>query len=253
MRLRVNGRLVGNKVYDGVRESKLEATLPAGTLRRGANTITFELPLNRGSLVDTININSLSVDYPRRLKATELQLTVDSDGQYSYLANRFKSPDISAYRVAESGTVARIQLQPSTDETGFRVRFGRTGHNDRYYLADASNRLSPSFRRVAAFEAPQNGNAELVVIAHRRFINDDLLCLVEARRVEGLTVQVFEVNRLYEGYSGGMVDPKAIQRFIADAHDKLGTETVLLVGGDSYDYRQNLIHRGSRSNIFARS
>jgi hypothetical protein len=45
------------------------------------------------------------------------------------------------------------------------------------------------------------------------------------------------VNDVYAQYSNGVFDPKAIKDYIAYAEHNLGTQYVLLVGGDTYDYR----------------
>ena len=45
-----------------------------------------------------------------------------------------------------------------------------------------------------------------------------------------------DVNDVYAQYSGGVFDPQAIQQYIAYAVQHLGTEYVLLNGGDIYDY-----------------
>jgi len=51
---------------------------------------------------------------------------------------------------------------------------------------------------------------------------------------------VVDVNDLYTQYGYGIFDPQAIQRYITHAAKNLGTQYVLLVGGDTYDYRNYL-------------
>ena len=81
--------------------------------------------------------------------------------------------------------------------------------------------------------------AEYLVISHPDFI-DGLEPLVEAREAQGLTVNVVDVNDIYAAYSFGVFDPQAIRDYIAYAAAELGTQSVLLVGGDTYDYRNYL-------------
>jgi hypothetical protein len=57
-----------------------------------------------------------------------------------------------------------------------------------------------------------------------------------------------DVTDVYAQYAGGIFDPQAIRDYIAFAARRLGTEYVLLVGGDTYDYR-NYLGRGSISFI----
>jgi hypothetical protein len=67
-------------------------------------------------------------------------------------------------------------------------------------------------------------------------------------QAQGLTVSVVNVNDLYAQYGDGIFDPQAIKKYIAYAAKNLGTEYVLLVGGDTYDYR-NYLGRNSISFI----
>ena len=55
-----------------------------------------------------------------------------------------------------------------------------------------------------------------------------------------MTVSVVDVNDLYAQYTYGIFDPQAIKKYIAYAAQNLGTQYVLLVGGDTYDYRNYL-------------
>ena len=68
---------------------------------------------------------------------------------------------------------------------------------------------------------------------------DGIATLVQARKAQGLTVNVVDVNDLYAKYSYGVFDPQAL-RTTSVCPQNLGTQYVLLVGGDTYDYRNYL-------------
>ena len=61
--------------------------------------------------------------------------------------------------------------------------------------------------------------------------------LVAYHRAHGVTVKVVKLADLYARYSAGIVDPRAIQTYVSLAQQALGTRSVLLVGGDTFDYR----------------
>jgi hypothetical protein len=63
-----------------------------------------------------------------------------------------------------------------------------------------------------------------------------------------MSVKVADVDHVYDRFNGGVVDPVAIQRYIRAAVQTLGTRYVLLVGGDTYDYK-NYLGVGSMSFI----
>jgi len=253
LRLWVNDRLVGRRVFDGVGEANLVATLPPGTLVSGTNEVTLELPLNRGSRVDTIVVDAVRILHGRRLLSSQKQIKVTSAGTESYRARGFPDRNVGVYRMSTDGSVVRVLTPLRRLESGYSLRFGAADENAHYYVANATNRMTPELRRVPVFTPITDGAAEYVVIANRRFITNDLRRLVQTRESEGLTSRIVDVDHLYAEYSGGIVDPGAIKRFIADAREKLGTHTVLLVGGDSYDYKKNLVRRGIDARTFAKS
>jgi hypothetical protein len=92
-----------------------------------------------------------------------------------------------------------------------------------------------------------NHPAQYLIIAHPDFITG-IQPLVQARQAQGLTVSVVDVDDLYARYTYGIFDPQAIKQYIAYAAQNLGTRYVLLVGGDTYDYR-NYLGRNSISFI----
>jgi hypothetical protein len=103
---------------------------------------------------------------------------------------------------------------------------------------------SASVMRVPVFEAVRtladlNQPVQYLIIAHPQFI-PGLQPLVAARQAQGLAVSVVDVNDVYAQYSYGVFDPQAIRDYIAYAKQNLGTQYVLLVGGDTYDYRNYL-------------
>jgi len=61
-----------------------------------------------------------------------------------------------------------------------------------------------------------------------------------ARQSDGLTTKVVNVDWIYDVYAGGNVSTDAIRQYIAYAAAELETRYVLLVGGDTYDYRNVL-------------
>jgi hypothetical protein len=85
-----------------------------------------------------------------------------------------------------------------------------------------------------------SGTAQYLVIAHPDFIGPELDTLVQARVAQGLAVKVVDVRDVYAQYSDGIFDAAAIREYIRHAAAQMGTEYVLLVGGDTYDYRNYL-------------
>ncbi len=90
------------------------------------------------------------------------------------------------------------------------------------------------------------GSAEYLVISHPDFI-DGLTVLVNERKQQ-YSVKMVDVEDIYYHYSHGIFDPEAVRNYIAYAAKSLGTQYVLLVGGDTYDY-MDYLNKGSVSFI----
>ncbi|MDQ2742742.1 MAG: C25 family cysteine peptidase, partial [Chloroflexota bacterium] len=82
-------------------------------------------------------------------------------------------------------------------------------------------------------------HAQLLIITVPQF-KDALAPLVRYHRAHGMSVKVSYVGDIYNRYNGGVMDASAIQTYIAQAQQTLGTKYVLLVGADTYDYHNYL-------------
>jgi len=129
---------------------------------------------------------------------------------------------------------------------GFAAAFAGAPEPATYLVATGGTLSAPSVR-LTRTSSDLERPAQYLVIAHPDFIAG-IQPLVSARENRGLSVNVVDVNDLYARYSSGVVDPQAIKQYIAYAARNLGTRSVLLVGGDTYDYR-NYLGRNSISFI----
>jgi hypothetical protein len=82
-------------------------------------------------------------------------------------------------------------------------------------------------------------NYDYLMIVHPDFMAT-ISSLVAYHQANGLKVLVVDVNDIYAQYSSHRIDANAIKAFINDAVAQTGIQSVLLVGGDSYDYTNNL-------------
>ena len=235
--LAVNGHTVWESSFDGVRPVEAVAPLPPGLLREGANRLTVSLPGDTGVPFDLVHLEAYGLHYPRRFVARHDRLDFHAQGQ-AFAVQGFASSSIVAYRLSGPGedqpTLMRTQVD-GDGAGGYRVRLrGHPGAQRRYLVSSVGALLSPDLLVAARRPAPPTEPAELLIIAHRSFL-DGVQELADARRRQGYTVGVVDVESLYALYSHGVVDPEAIRRFVAHAATDLGTRYVLLVGGDTYD------------------
>ncbi|MCC6133349.1 MAG: hypothetical protein IT186_25745 [Acidobacteria bacterium] len=238
MELRLNGQLVVDDFFDNRAIRNPSAQLPPGLIRDGVNTLTAVLPGDSGVEWDMLHVKNYSITYPRKFIARNGRLVFESDARLLRVEG-LPSSNVSVYRISR-GQVARLSgAQVQRSGNSFAVRFPGLPARSTYIVTTTEASLTPAFGVPSHSQGLTAGPAALLIISHPDFIND-LGPLVSARQAEGLSVKVVSVKDVFGQYSEGVVDPAAIKQYIAQAASRMGTRYVLLVGGDTYDYRNDL-------------
>ena len=265
VRIKLNGQTLVESTFDGASKSLIQADLPPGLLVSGPNVLTVQL-LNNDLDYDLVMLESIRVDYTRKLVAVADRLsfagTVDAvstaaadrmfadafDNEGSpacvnpldcdrYVVGGFTRSDVVVLR-ERGGTVEHLsRVKVSATGATYNLDFSTTrAPGDRFWVEPESGVAPLATAPVLPTADPlAGGPAQYLIISHPSFIGG-LAPLIAARQAEGLSVRVIDVESLLRAYNDGVFDPVAIQRAIADAHGRLGTRYVLLVGGDSFDY-----------------
>ena len=237
LQVRVNGVAVGGQTFNGLVEQTLDITLPAGVLQEGANTLELILPGDTGVDWDLINFDKFSITYQRVFQARDGRLTFTAAGQ-AFKVTNLPSKNVVVYQLTQKGPVKLGQVLVQASGGSFTATFAGSAQSLTYLVATKESLYVPTMQAIR-LQADLDQPAEYLIISHPNFIND-LGPLVQARQAQGLTVSVVDVNDLYARYTYGIFDPQAIKQYISYASQNLGTEYVLLVGGDTYDYRNYL-------------
>jgi hypothetical protein len=241
----LNGVPVGDQTFNGLTEQKFTIALPAGALQEGVNTLQLTLPGDTGVDWDLVNLDKFSVTYQRVFQAADGRLNFTAAGS-AFKVTDLPSKNVVVYRITSKGAARLGGVQIAASGTAFTATFAGTTQPALYLVTTTATMYAP------VLEAPRplanlNQPAQYLIISHPDFIGG-IEPLVQARQAQGLTVSVVDVNDLYAKYTYGIFDPMAIQQYITYAAQNLGTEYVLLVGGDTYDYR-NYLGLNSRSFI----
>ncbi|MBV6395470.1 MAG: hypothetical protein HFACDABA_01046 [Anaerolineales bacterium] len=242
--VKINGTPVADELFDGLTAHVINVALPGGLLLEGNNSLEILLPGDTGVLGEVINLDRFSVSYQRMLRAENGRLTFSSSGG-NFTVSNLPSRNVVVYRLDASGLARLGRVRLTQSGATFNAAFASNGRPATYFVYDASAFLSPNFE-VASTHSDLDLPAQYLIISHPNFIAD-LAPLVQARQAQGFTVNVVDVNDLYARYAHHTLDPQAIRQYLAYAEHNLGTQYVLLVGGDSYDY---LDHLGAGSLSF---
>lgn len=255
----VNGVAVGSHAFDGLNEARVRFELPPGVLREGANEVRLRLPADHGVDFDIVQVESVALRYLRTLDldggalAAGLGEAGDTEPSSPLLlrdgfdgaAPGCAGDGCATLSIASGTPAVAIVLGP---EGGRRLAAAPVDGRIRLALADtagatlhvapqgalATPRVVPATAPAATPQAP----LDFLIVAHPQFI-DALQPLVAARRAEGLATSVVDVASIYARHSSGLPDPAAIRAHLALAR-AAGARYVLLVGADTYDYKDHL-------------
>jgi hypothetical protein len=246
----LNGRFAAETRFSGTDRHDLSVRIPASLLRLGMNLLRFTVPgdVRNADTVDSIEIASWSLFYPRRLVAPHNWLEASLPAARRVDVSGFTTPDVTVWSLSlESG---HVTLPPATPTLLRGIALHRAGSTytasfavtraGRYFLAAGAALLHPSrIAPIRSIASLLRGRAALLVITPRRFLAA-LSPLIAYHRAHGVSVKVAAVSDVYARYSGGVADPAAIKTYVALARHALGVRDVLLVGADSFDYHHYL-------------
>ncbi len=229
-----NGTRIADAWFDGLADHPVRAQVPAYLLSPAENTLRLRLPHDTGAKYDLINYDHYRVTYPRRFVARDGGLVFRAAGA-SFRVEGLSSTDAVVYRVTDDITVLLrsigVRGGPGTGE----VNFPGTDELATYYVAGGEFVKTPGLREAPRPTPVVTGSADLLIVAHPDFV-EGLAPLVAARRSQGYSVRVVDVEEIYARFAAGIFDPEAIRAYLAHAYADLGTRYVILVGGDTHDY-----------------
>lgn len=240
VRVSVNDRLTGTATWKGQSIYKYNAQL--ADLNNGPVVVTLELP-NAGDTVDVVLLDSVTLHYSSEFSATNDSM--EFGGAQDFQVKGFQEADISLYDISNTG---RVQKLDGFDQTGGSGDSSLTFHDDligRRYLAIASAAIKKPVRiRTAGLNnlLDAHQQADYLAIAPAGFA-DALQPLLKYRSSHGINAHFIDVDQVYDAFSGGVPDPRAIRAFVQYARQhwaKPSPGFVLLAGKASYDYRDNL-------------
>ncbi len=248
VKVALNGQELVSGKFDGLQAKQLSAPLSGAVT--GANQVKITLPMDTGFAFDAVNVNKVEMIYPRRFMAKGNVLNFESRKQQFRVQgftpnakqNGVEALDVVVMREDANGVTEITNVRSRCRRNTCRVELGGTGQLAKYYVA-ASDALYSAEPSPLPLEGDiTSGNAKYLIISHPDFIglngNNALEALATELQSEMGSVAIVDVESIYAQFGHHLFDPQAIRKYIQYAHANRGTDYVLLVGGDVYDYRQ---------------
>ncbi len=236
IRVMLNGVELGFLSGSGRSSMTSRFEFPTSVLIEGANNLQLtSSATNDYSYFDTVKVN-----YARKYQAEQNSLSFSLPFYKSAYLRGFSSANIRVFDVTVPDSpkiVTNMAIRP--DGSGFQVHLpSNTGRV--FYALEDSAILQPSSITPNAPSTLSNTahNAELVIISHKNFMTE-----AEEwgayRRSQGLTVEVVNIEDVFDEFSFGIYDSEAAKSFLKYAKNNWQTPVkyALLIGDAHYDTR----------------
>ena len=243
----INDTAVGARRFEGLGTHWFEFDLPSGTLRAGDHRVRIVNVGDTGADVDGVVLNRLAITAAVTYRASRgrsfFVAPPGMEGPVSFEVTGFESPEITLLDLRAPGQPILLrgaEVSPS-DDGGYRLRFtDGLAASARYLAYVPEGRSEPvAIRRSmpSRLRQPDHG-ADYLIITHPDFA-EALQPLVARRREQGMRVATVLVDDVYDEFSHGVFDPRAIREFVQHtvAHWPRPAPTfVLLVGESNLDF-----------------
>jgi len=235
----VNGQPAGEVAWAGTGPFTGQVTLPAGTLRDGANQIEIvALEAERGLWLDSFDLN-----YAHAYRASGDRLAFRAGAGAAVDLSGFRSAGVAVWDLAQPLAPRRLtglaaQLRP---DGSWGVAF--TAPDAGPFLALTAAAFDAATLRASApadLKNPGRG-AEYVVIAPAA-LRGEAQRLAALRQAQGLSTMVVDLGDVMDVFGDGLYDPRAIRSFLSWALGSWPTPPryVVLAGKGTYDPRNLL-------------
>ncbi len=270
VRMLVNGNEVGEVLFDGVRAYAATALLPQ--LDSGTINIQIQTTGDTGFAYDLVYLDQVKLRYPR-LPVADASGTLfveqlnadtnsgaavngDSDGTATFAAG-FEGSNLqpgflatglsSGALVVYGGSSGQWIGLGSISAVAGAAQVPLLPGADAYWVSSVGEMGAARVEGLPLDTPITAGSADYLIISHSLFIGglDDVVALQQSR---GLTTKVVDVAQIYQQFGDSLPEADAIRAYLQQVAGPMGVEYVLLVGADTYDYK-NFLGTGSVSFV----
>ena len=250
---RLNGKLIGDALWDGISPYSLEMDINPGDLVNGDNVLEVTGVLEAGVDFSIFYVDSFDLSYQRFYNAVDNKLFALGDANPIVTISGFTDKNIMVFDLSEKKKpklVKAITVDKAPGEgisgndisDNYRVSF-KPASPDTQYLA-----LNPEVSDTPVSIAPsvntsdlnnKNNRADYLVIAPFE-LKDAARALVDYRKSQGFKyAMVVDLQDIYDQFSFGIETPHAIKDFLKYAYNnwKEAPEYVVLAGEGTFDYK----------------
>ena len=266
----LNGQILDVFAFDGLNSEIRSYQIDAQNFSSGTQNfeLTIANPNDTGTYYDIINVESWKISYPREHSLINSQLnfsteipvqakladTIFSNGFEDSLKH-FKiknanSEQYRVYQVNQNGSVEFLNYAQSgncstsaTEDCNINISTNDISAN--IYVSAENTVMSAELSLPTILEDITQGVYDYLIISHPDFIGTELDSFIAQKQAQSLTVKVVDVEQIYARYGYNNVSAESIAAYLKDVATSMSVKYVLLVGGDTSDYK----HYGDSGSI----
>jgi peptidase C25-like protein len=243
----LNGTPLGETSWTGITPQRAAFTVPPGLLLASGNQVDVTAVTGGGAPYSIWYVDSFDLSYPRLFRAAGDALAFTGGGNAQVSVGGFTSSAVRLIDVQDPLHPRWITGATAGPDGsgGFQLSFvpAATG---KYVAAAPAALAAPAAVRPWSPKLLQwvGNRADYVVIAPAA-LRDAAERLANARRAQGMTAIVADLDQIMDTFNGGVSDPRAIRAFLTYAHTQWLQKPryVALAGAGTLDYR-NLLGYG---------
>ena len=260
----LNGNDLDDFWFDGVTADTRNYEVAASGLSNGNQQITITAPNDTNTQADVIHVESWKVTYPRAYVMNNQQIDYAINANQSqsgngdiifangfetsannFLVQNATTESYSIYKVLSNGETQAYTSTTQGDCTGTQgmgcsLKFAVENSAGHVFIASESQLNKPELSVPSLLaEIKELGQTDYLIISHPDFIGADLNGFVQLKSLD-FNVALVDVEQIYAQFGFNNVSADSIASYIKYAQQYMGVTNVLLVGGDSYDYKNYL-------------
>lgn len=247
----LNGSDIGTITFADYQRTEWTAPVSLSALRNGSNEIRLRAV---GSSVDYSLLETVSINYPKRLTAEDNGLELSLASRKAAKLRGFSSSVIRVFDVTNPESVTEINPASKAEGDGtYSVTIASAAGN-RHLIARSGTmpaREVNGWTRNSASNLKSTSNgADLVMIAPPGF-NQGLQNLKNARESRGLRTVIVDPTDIYDEFNFGVRSAEAIRSFLQYAYSNWSVRPTyaILVGDASVDPKNYTGAGGDAANL----
>jgi MYXO-CTERM domain-containing protein len=235
----LNGQALGTCAFVG-QVLQTCAFSPSAVLE-GVNQITL---VGNGDAPDDSLLAAVEIDYPHLLMADGDRLDLTAPPATRLALGGFSSPDVRVVDVTDPDSPVELVTGVSFDGAAYLISVSTPGDTEPHALSaftDAQIGAPVSVTPSRPSDWADAAGGELVILSNAQLI-DAVRPLADRRSAEGWSVELIDLQDVYDEFGAGDKTVFAVRDFLhyAHSHWRVPPRFVLLVGDASFDPRNFL-------------